>query len=111
MGVLTGLINLKHGTDVAVHSGINQAIYSGFSTGVLTRVYEILVNRKIQTPFGGLVPIVVPAIVTTYLCYLTHKFGIPYLRDPSPNPELSTAPTAVIIILIMPVYDMVYKRF
>jgi len=107
MGAVSGLMNVRHGLDEVTNAAINQIIHSGISAATLMKIHELLAKR-VKTLAAEVVPVVIPAALTTAICYTIHKFGIPYLREPSAEPALSTLPTAVVIALIMPVYHVAH---
>lgn len=107
MAAMSGTMNIQHGWEEVGNAAINQTIHSGISAATLIKVHEIL-TKRVKTLAGELIPIVIPAALTTSVCYAIHKLGIPYLREPSAEPALSTVPTAVVITLIMPVYHIAH---
>lgn len=107
MGAISGLMNVHHGLDEVTNAAINQMIHSGISAATLMKIHELL-TKRVKTLTGELVPIIIPATLTTAVCYAIHKLGIPLLRAPSTEPALSTLPTAVVITLIMPIYHLAH---
>ncbi|HLC75668.1 MAG TPA: hypothetical protein VJB82_00915 [Candidatus Peribacterales bacterium] len=108
MSAISGLMNADHGWNEVQHAAVNQMIHSGISAASLIKIHEVLA-RKVRTLTQECIPIVVPAVLTTSVCYLIHKLGIPYLREPSSEPALSTLPTAVVIAIIMPIYHIAHR--
>jgi hypothetical protein len=97
--------NLGNDTDVITAAARNQFLHSFISAYTLILLYDILAKWRKDKPGQDVVPIVVPAALTTIACYLMHRYGFPPLElSPSIDPGLNTAPTLGVISAVMPLY-------
>ena len=109
MGCVSGLTNVDHGVSAMGNAAINQMIHSGISASVIMQGHKSIAKRC-KTKISQIVPIIIPAAISTAVCYAIHKLGIPYLREPSAEPEYATIPTAIALSIVIPIYHFAYYR-
>lgn len=112
MGCISGAMNIEHGVEASARAGINQMIHTGISTLCIFKIHDCVARRcaSASTFSQKVLPALIPAALSAGGCYLIHKFGIPNIRPPSAEPELSTLPTAVMLAIVIPAYHAAYFK-
>lgn len=112
VSLVSGLINFHNGWDEAINAGSNQFIFSSISAVTLMRIHDECARnvKKIKSLIGEIIPIIIPISISIGACYAIHKFGIPTVRAASSEPELSTAPTAIFVSLVIPFYHYAHSE-
>lgn len=93
MGTIVVWINLGHGGNAAISSGLRQAIYTFFVAGLSTQLCRRLTNSSIHKAAAIVKAVLIPAILTVTLVYIMHS------TRGTPEPFYSSIPVAILSLI------------
>ena len=93
MGIIVAWINLGHGGDAAISSGIRQAIYTFVVAGLSAQLCRNLINSSIHKTAAIVKAVLIPTILTVTLVYIMHS------TRGTPEPFYSSIPVAILSLV------------
>ena len=93
MGIIVAWINLGHGGDAAISSGIRQAIYTFVVAGLSAQLCRNLTNSSIHKGAAIVKAVLIPTILTVTLVYIMHS------TRGTPEPFYSSIPVAILSLV------------
>lgn len=93
MSVIVAWINLGHGGDAAISSGIRQGLYTFFVAGLSAQLCRNLTNSSIHKAAAIVKAVLIPTILTVTLVYIMHS------TRGTPEPFYSSIPVAILSLI------------